>query len=120
MFNHFVQRPGSDTVRDVSAYKALLRRGAAVVYPTGQAARDIVIPVALPIDLDRAIDLWDSDSYVLTTWEIQAHHWSADFRVRDVVAQMVAPPTTETVDRGFYESAARSPMATPPVRSHRQ
>eukprot|EP01033_Poteriospumella_lacustris_P016193 gene16194-11585_t len=110
MFNHFVQRPASDPVNDVSAYKALLRRGAALVSPTGQAARDIVIPVALPRDLDRAIDLWDSDSYVLTTWEIQVHHWSAAFRVRDVVAQMVATQTTKTVDRGFAASADRRPM----------
>jgi hypothetical protein len=112
MFNHFTKTDNA-AVRDVASYKALLRRGAAVLCPSGEtAARDIVIPVALPRDLDRAIDLWHSDSYVLTTWEIQVHHWRAAAAccVRDVVAQMVSTRTTQTVDRGFYASAQRRHM----------
>eukprot|EP01033_Poteriospumella_lacustris_P006528 gene6528-4703_t len=100
MFNHFI-KSSNDPIRDVASYKTLLRRGAAMVYTHGEAAKNIVIPVALPKAPDRAIDLWDSDSYVLTTWEIHVNNWQAASHVRNVVSQMVATPTTDAVDRGF-------------------
>jgi hypothetical protein len=81
MFNHFI-KSSNDPIRDVASYKALLRRGAAVVYTHGEAAKNIVIPVALPKAPDCAIDLWDSDSYVLTTWEIHVNNWQAASHVR--------------------------------------
>ena len=99
MFNHFVKARGR--IRDAMQYKALLRRGAAVVCMNGEAARDVVIPVALPTSPERHIDPWDADSYVLSTWEIQVKHWEAAFDVKDLVSSVVARCTLDRVDSGY-------------------
>lgn len=103
-FNHFTKL-GDDPIQDVASYKTLLRRGAAVLCRNGETARDIVIPVALPRGSDRAIDLWDRNTYVLTTWEIQVKNWQAAFSLYKLVSLMVETPTTKTVDGGLQESA---------------
>eukprot|EP01033_Poteriospumella_lacustris_P018116 gene18116-13000_t len=99
MFNHFTKARGR--IRDAMQFKALLRRGAAVVCMNGEAARDVVIPVALPTAPERHIDPWDADSYVLSTWEIQVKNWEAAFHVKDLVSSMVARCTLDRVDSRY-------------------
>eukprot|EP01033_Poteriospumella_lacustris_P006240 gene6240-4481_t len=101
MFNHFTKARGR--IRVAVQYKALLRRGAAVVCMNGEAARDVVIPVALPTSPERHIDPWDADSYVLSTWEIQVKHWEVAFDVKDLVSSMVARCTLDRVDSRYKE-----------------
>eukprot|EP01040_Poterioochromonas_malhamensis_P022827 gene22827-27856_t len=67
----------------------------------GEAARDVVIPVALPTAPERHIDPWDADSYVLSTWEIQVKNWEAAFHVKDLVSSMVARCTLHHVDSRY-------------------
>jgi hypothetical protein len=108
MFNQFV-KASLDPIKSVASYKALLARGAAVLCKNGEAAKDIVIPVALPdpADPDKPIDPWDSDSFVLTTCEVQVKNWKAAFRVRNLVSSMVSTATTDTVDGGVLAIAQR-------------
>eukprot|EP01033_Poteriospumella_lacustris_P010817 gene10817-7697_t len=102
MFNHFV-KGGPEPIRDVASYAALLKRGAVVLCKNGEAAKDIIIPVALPKSPDGVIDLWNRDSYVLTTWEVQVKHWQAAFNFNTLVSQMVATKTVDAVDSGFRD-----------------
>lgn len=68
--------------------------------------------MALPRTSGQVIDLWHSDTYILTTWEMQVKNWQDAFRADALVSMMVSTETTKTVDRGSYESAKRHRVVT--------
>eukprot|EP01031_Cornospumella_fuschlensis_P031714 gene31714-38327_t len=120
MFSHFVKL--QEPLTDILQYKTLLKRGAAVLCSNGTVAKDIIIPIALPIDGEEGdwttripIDLWDPDSYVLTLWEVQVKSWKKPFNLEQLVKKMVDNRTEmlEKMEGRFDDSSTPPPKKVP-------
>ncbi len=80
-FNHFVKVQYKLEKSDLIN---CLQRSAAIVNKSGEVGIDIVIPIAVPININQTIDIYNPDTYHISALMIQAKHWEDNFNLVDL------------------------------------
>eukprot|EP01040_Poterioochromonas_malhamensis_P010392 gene10392-11308_t len=80
-FNHFVKVQYKLEKSDLIN---CLQRSAAIVNKSGEVGIDIVIPIAVPININQTIDIYNPDTYHISALMIQAKHWEDNFNLIDL------------------------------------
>jgi hypothetical protein len=114
MYNHFIKVEYQVEVTDLDRY---LQQGAAIMCMDGEAGIDMIIPLALPKEDNKAIDIWDSSTFVISAWFVQIKNWNSSMNAERLAREIIVSNPFQSVMDHLRRNISFSSGATSSSRS---